>query len=236
MSEQELDIDSNKEEKIEIEEPKKRKMSEKTRNIVEWIVCIVIAVVLTLIFRYFIATPTVVQQVSMYPTLVEDQRLMITRTFRITKKMPERGEIVTFEAPSIPYSPDTADQSNPKAQYVDDKKNFLQKFEYYVLEISKKSYIKRVIGLPGEHIEIRDGKVYINSEELQEDYLSDDVVTESSTFTDFIVPEGYLFCMGDNRTMSTDCRDFGCIPFEKLEGIVVFRFWPFGDAFGKIGN
>ena len=236
MSEQELEKISNEEETIEIEQPKKRKMSEKTRNIVEWIVCIIIAVVLTLIFRFYVATPTVVQQVSMYPTLVEDQRLMIVRTFRITKKMPEKGDIVTFEAPAFPYSTDNVDQSNPKAQYIDNKKNIFQKFEYYVLELSKKSYIKRVIALPGEHVEIKDGKVYINSEELQEDYLGDDVVTESTIFTDFIVPEGYIFCMGDNRTMSTDCRDFGCIPFEKLEGIVVFRFWPFGDTFGKIGK
>lgn len=236
MSEQELDKISNEEETIEIEQPKKRKMSEKTRNIVEWIVCIIIAVVLTLIFRYYIATPTVVQQVSMYPTLVEDQRLMITRTFRITKKMPKRGDIVTFEAPPLPYSSDNIDPTNPKAQYIEDKKNVFEKFGYYILEISKKSYIKRVIGLPGEHVEIKDGKVYINSDELVEDYLSDDVITESSGLTDFIVPEGCLFCMGDNRTMSTDCREFGCIPFEKIEGIVVFRFWPFGDAFGKIGN
>lgn len=223
--------DKKEDDELKLEE--KPKMSEKTKNILEWIVCIVIAVVLTLIFRYYIATPTVVQQVSMYPTLVENQRLIITRTFRITGKMPERGDIITFEAASLTYSEGTADQSNPVAIYMDENRNIFENFVYNVLEITKKSYIKRVIGLPGEHVEIKDGKVYINGKELKEDYLQPDTVTESKIFNDFIVPDGYLFCMGDNRSKSTDCRNFGCIPFEKLEGIVTCRFWPL-DKIGSI--
>lgn len=211
----------------------KLRMSEKTQNIIEWIICIIIAIVLTLLFRYFIATPTVVQQVSMYPTLIENQRLIVKRTFRITGNMPVRGDIVTFEATSHTYSEGTADQSNPIAIYIDDNKNIIDRFFYNVLEVTKKSYIKRVIGLPGEHIEIKNGKVYINSKELKEDYLQPDVITESEIFNDFIVPKGYIFCMGDNRAKSTDCRRFGCIPIEKLEGIVVCRFWPL-NKFGSV--
>ena len=210
----------------------KFKMSDKTKNIIEWIVCILIAVILTLLFRYFIATPTVVKQVSMYPTLEENQRLIVKRTFRITGNMPERGDIVTFEAPSYTYSSSTVDQSNPVAIYSEEERGIISNFLYNVLEITKRSYIKRVIALPGEHVQIKDGKVYINGEELEEDYLQADVITESDVLTDFIVPEGYLFCMGDNRTQSTDCRNFGCIPYEKLEGIVVCRFWPLN----KIGT
>jgi len=208
-------------------------MSEKTRNILEWVLCIVIAIVLTLVFRYYIATPTVVKQVSMYPTLQSDQRLIVKRTFRITKKMPERGDIVTFEAPTHTYSSGTADQSNPVAIYMEEDRGLMSNFIYNVLEITKRSYIKRVIGLPGEHIEIKDGKVYINGEEFKENYVSSDVVTVSEIFTDFIVPEGYLFCMGDNRMKSTDCRSFGCIPYDKLEGIVICRFWPLSE-FGSV--
>ena len=210
----------------------KFKMSDKTKNIIEWIVCILIAVILTLLFRYFIATPTVVKQVSMYPTLEENQRLIVKRTFRITGNMPERGDIVTFEAPSYTYSSSTVDQSNPVAIYSEEERGIISNFLYNVLEITKRSYIKRVIALPGEHVQIKDGKVYINGEELEEDYLQADVITESDVLTDFIVPEGYLFCMGDNRTQSTDCRNFGCIPYEKIEGIVVCRFWPLN----KIGT
>ena len=106
---------------------------------------------------------------------------------------------------------------------------------YYVVEFDKISYIKRVIGLPGEHVQIKDGKVYINGEELEEKYLSDEVVTEAEggQFIDIIVPEDTVFTMGDNRSHSSDSRRFGCIPYEKIEGKVVFRFWPF-SSFGTI--
>ena len=116
---------------------------------------------------------------------------------------------------------------------ITEPKGLFEKFVYYSLEITKKSYIKRVIALEGDHVRIEDNTVYVNGEPLDESYLQPDVITESDVFYDFIVPEGHFFAMGDNRTKSTDCREIGCIPFEKLEGIVCFRFWPF-DAFGKI--
>ncbi len=205
-------------------------MSEKTKNILEWIACIIIALVITLLFRYYVATPTVVKQVSMYPTLKENQRLIVTRTFRITGKAPKVGDIVTFEAPSYAYSSTNADQSNPVAIYVEEDRGLISSFFYNVIEITKKSYIKRVIAVEGDHVEIRDGEVFVNNIQLQENYLKEDVVTESDVFYDFIVPKGYFFCMGDNRQKSTDCRTFGCVPLEKIEGIVVFRFWPFNVA------
>ena len=205
-------------------------MSEKTKNILEWIACIIIALVITLLFRYYVATPTVVKQVSMYPTLKENQRLIVTRTFRITGKEPKVGDIVTFEAPSYAYSSTNADQSNPVAIYVEEDRGLISSFFYNVIEITKKSYIKRVIAVEGDHVEIRDGEVFVNNIQLQENYLKEDVVTESDVFYDFIVPKGYFFCMGDNRQKSTDCRTFGCVPLEKIEGIVVFRFWPFNVA------
>ncbi len=208
-------------------------MNEKVKDILEWGYCIVIALILALLFRYFIATPTIVKQRSMFPTLQENQRLILNRTFRITKKSPERGQIVTFEAPTKTYSKWEADQSNPVAVYDDEPKGIFNKFVYYSLEVTKKSYIKRVIGIAGDHVKIENNKVYINGEEQEENYLRDDVVTESEVFYDFIVPEGYFFAMGDNRTKSTDCREIGCIPLEKLEGFVCFRFWPLSE-FGGI--
>lgn len=208
-------------------------MNEKVKDILEWGYCIVIALILALLFRYFIATPTIVKQRSMFPTLQENQRLILNRTFRITKKSPERGQIVTFEAPTKTYSKWEADQSNPVAVYDDEPKEIFNKFVYYSLEVTKKSYIKRVIGIAGDHVKIENNKVYINGEEQEENYLRDDVVTESEVFYDFIVPEGYFFAMGDNRTKSTDCREIGCIPLEKLEGFVCFRFWPLSE-FGGI--
>lgn len=208
-------------------------MNEKVKEIFEWIYCIVIALVLALLFRYFIGTPTIVQQRSMFPTLKENQRLLLNRTFRIGEVKLNRGDIVTFEAPTKTFTEIDVDQSNPVAVYKQKEMNIFEKFVYYSLEITKRSYIKRVIGIPGDHIKIENNKVYVNGIEQEEPYLGDDVVTKSNVFNDFIVPEGHFFAMGDNRTKSVDCREIGCIPFEKLEGIVFFRFWPL-NVFGKI--
>lgn len=209
-------------------------MSEDTKNKLEWIYCIAIALVLALLFRYFVGTPTIVKQRSMFPTLKENQRLVLNRTHRITGKSPEIGDIITFEAPSRAYSENwDVDQKNPIAIYENQPNGIFEKFMYYGIEVTKRSYIKRVIALEGDHVKIEDNKVYVNGEILKEDYLSTDVVTVSNVFNDFIVPEGYVFAMGDNRTKSTDCREFGCIPLEKIEGIVAFRFWPL-DTFGAV--
>lgn len=199
---------------------------EKSKNIAEWIVCIIGAIIIALLFKYYIITPTVVSGYSMYSELEDGERLIVNRTFRITGNMPERYDIVTFEAPSYIYNYETIDQENPVAIYQEDDRNVFSGFVYNVLEITKTSYIKRVIALPGEHVQIKNGKVYINGEELEENYLQSDTITESELFNDFIVPDGYLFCMGDNRQDSMDSRVFGCIPIEKIEGTVMLRFFP----------
>lgn len=199
------------------------------KEVLEWTYCIVIAVALALLIRYFIGTPTVVKQSSMYPTLKQNQRLVLNRLYRTFHDTPERGDIITFEAPSQSVA------TGVKAVYDNEPQNVFEKFCYYVLEVNKMSYIKRIVALPGEHVQIMDGKVYINGEELKEDYLQENVVTEAKSIylTDFIVPEGYVFAIGDNREYSGDCRAFGCIPFEKIESKVWIRFWPF-DLFGKV--
>ena len=212
-------------------------MSYKLKNILEWIECIVIAIVLALLIRYYVGTPTVVQMDSMYPTLKQGERLVLNRIPRTRKQLPKRGDIITFEQPSVTYiGEDKVDLSNPVAIYDKVPTNIFSKFAYYVLEWGKTSYIKRVIGLPGEHVQIMDGKVYINGEELDESaYLNSNVKTEAygGMFTDIVVPEGYVFAMGDNRSVSADCRRFGCIPLEKIEGKVTIRFWPL-NKFGTI--
>lgn len=213
------------------------KINPKVKDVIEWVICIIIAVVIALLVRYYIGTPTVVESVSMEPTLYARQRLWVNRWGRTTKKMPERGEIITFEAPTriANLSKETIDMSNPVAQYENEPQGVFNKFRYYVLEDNKISYIKRVIALPGEHVQIKDGYVYIDGERLQEDYLAEGVVTdlERGVYDDFIVPENTVFAMGDNRTQSTDCRAFGCIPLEKIESTLAFRFWPL-NLFGAV--
>lgn len=209
-------------------------MSSTAKEILEWVYCIIIALVLAMLFRYFIGTPTIVKQVSMYPTLVQDQRLWLNRWGRTTKTLPKRGEIITFEEPvKTNYTSSEIDKTNPVAKYDDRSgadwlvKNFM--------EIGKRSYIKRVIALPGEHVQIKDGKVYINEKELEEPYLQKGIVTDimGIGFDDFIVPENSVFAMGDNRNHSTDCRAFGCVPLEKIESTVAIRIWPL-DKWGKV--
>ena len=210
-------------------------MNDKVKNILEWIYCIVIAVVIAILIKYFVGTPTIVKQTSMWPTLEQNDRLILNRLPRTFGEMPERGDIITFEAPSNNATGLTAEEiDNPIAKYDNEPTTWWGKFTYHVLEIGKESYIKRVIALPGEHVEIKDGKVYINGEELDEPYLTDDVITEpTGVLNDFIVPENTIFAMGDNREGSKDCRAFGCIPLERIESKVVIRFWPL-NKFGKV--
>ncbi len=219
-------------------EKKENKKKGFFKDMFEWIYCIIIAVVLAVFFRYYIGTPTIVKQESMFPTLQPNQRLWLNRWGRTTKTLPKRGDIITFEEPDkITYNSSEIDLKNPVAQYED-----LYGVDWFInnfLEIGKRSYIKRVIALPGEHVEIKEGKVFINGEEMKEDYIQEGVVTDISGagatigFDDFIVPENTVFAMGDNRNHSTDCRAFGCVPLKKIESTVAIRIWPL-NLFGKI--
>ena len=93
------------------------------------------------------------------------------------------------------------------------------------------------IALPGEHVEIKNGKVYINGIQLEEKYLQNGIVTDllgyEYGFDDFVVPENCVFAMGDNRNHSTDCRAFGCIPQEEIESVVSIRIWPL-EKWGEV--
>ena len=213
----------------------KQEKIDKIKDMLEWILCIIIALVIAILFRYYIGTPTIVKQPSMYPTLVEDQRLWLNRWTRTTKTLPERGDIITFEAPSTTVLTNDEIEESVIARYEEGPTSLIGKFSYYVLEINKMSYIKRVIGLPGDHVVIQDGKVYINDEELEESYLQSGIVTDNGKgyCTDVVVPENSVFVMGDNRPQSTDSRCFGCIPLEKIESKVWIRIWPL-NVFGKI--
>jgi signal peptidase I len=210
--------------------------SEKIKEVLEWVYCIIIAVVLALIVRYFIGTPTVVQMTSMAPTFEPGDRLILNKLTVHLNCDFQRGDVITFIAPDSEYkSAAEADTDNPVAKYNDEPTSVMGKFMYYVLDVGKKSYIKRVIGLPGDYVKISNGNVYINGELLQEDYLQDGVVTTSAIFKEFQVPEGYLFVMGDNRADSKDSRELGCIPISKVESKVMLRFWPF-TKFGTDWN
>lgn len=205
----------------------------KVKNILEWVYCFIIAIIIALLIKYFIGTPTVVKHVSMYDTLEEGQRLWLNRWVRTVHGKYKRGDIITFEAPSrIFYSLEDVDYDNPVAEYSSNPKGLWNKFKYYVLEKGKISYIKRIIGVENDIIKIENGKVYLNGTLLDEPYLDEGTITTSRLFTEIKVPKGYVFVMGDNRGESTDSREFGCVPVDKIESRVAFRFWPLN----KIGG
>ena len=88
-----------------------------------------------------------------------------------------------------------------------------------------KLYIKRLIGLPGETVEIKEGKVFVDGEALDEPYLT---VTTEGTFGPYTVPEGHYFMLGDNRNNSADSRYWNntYLAREKIVGKAVFKYWP----------
>lgn len=85
-------------------------------------------------------------------------------------------------------------------------------------------YIKRVIGLPGDRVGVYGGVVYVNGEPINEPYIFEQPRADEA---EMIVPEGYVFVMGDNRNASSDSRAWGPLNIEKIIGKAVFRYWPF---------
>jgi signal peptidase I len=112
------------------------------------------------------------------------------------------------------------------------KMSDLERFEIIVFKVDNThNYIKRIIGLPGDHIEFLENKLYINGVEYEEPYLDKQVIkTKDFKLEDVVhisqVPEGSLFVMGDNREVSKDSRHFGFISEEHIVGNAKFIFWP----------
>ncbi len=99
-----------------------------------------------------------------------------------------------------------------------------------------KDYIKRVIGVEGDRVEIIDGKVYVNDVVLIEDYIDGNAFTHIYNESYWEVPQGQVFVLGDNREegASKDSRYFGCVDVDSIKGVTGFRYFPFDNRFGSL--
>ncbi|MEM6869303.1 MAG: signal peptidase I [Cyanobacteria bacterium P01_C01_bin.121] len=172
-------------------------MSEKQQNPwIEGLQTVGLSIVLALGIRQFVAEARFIPSESMLPTLEIDDRLVIEK-ISYHFNPPQRGDIIVFRAPQE------------------------------ALEAAKSTtndaYIKRVIGLPGEEIEVSDGKVFVNGEALEEDYIQSPPVY---TWGPDIVPEDEYLVLGDNRNSSSDGHVWGFLERDNIIGRAVVRFWP----------
>ncbi|MGO1367959.1 MAG: signal peptidase I [Senegalia sp. (in: firmicutes)] len=97
-----------------------------------------------------------------------------------------------------------------------------------------KDYIKRVIGVEGDIVEIKDGFVYLNGEKLKEEYIDEDVYTNEEL--EIEIGKEEVFVLGDNRhkNASKDSRYFGTVNIDEITGKAFFRYYPFNDRFGRL--
>ena len=166
----------------------------------EWSKALLIAFGLAWIIRFFLFTPIVVDGESMMPTLEDGDRMIVNKIgYEVGE--PDRYDIVVFHAPE------------------------------------EKDYIKRVIGLPGDHVAYKNDQLFINGEPQAEAYLdpykkdiNEGTLTEDFTLEESaqisVIPEGYVFVMGDNRRYSKDSRHIGIVALEEIIGSTNVVFWP----------
>jgi signal peptidase I len=88
-------------------------------------------------------------------------------------------------------------------------------------------FVKRVVGLPGDHVALRAGKLFVNGSEARTDF---EWIDDHQDMAEQVVPDGNYFVLGDNRPISCDSREFGLVPAELLKGRVRARFWPLAQA------
>ena len=161
---------------------------------------VVIALSIFLIVYLFIMQPHQVNGASMFPTY-ENGEYLLTDKLSYKFGEPKRGDVVVFKAP-------------PSAQCP---------------EGTGCDFIKRIIGLPGETVELKNEQVYVDGVRLKEAYLPDGTQTRQGAYTNagaVKVPENSYLVMGDNRNHSSDSRTWGPVDKNLIVGKVFLRYWP----------
>jgi len=161
-----------------------------------------IAVVLVfLIIRPFVVQAFFIPSESMLPTLREQDHILVNK-FIYRFREPRYGDIIVFRCP-------------PQAS----------------TDGVERDFIKRLVGKPGDELEVKDGVLYRNGERLKEPYLEDPYI--ESPMEPIKVPEDMLFVMGANRNHSNDSRFWGPLDRDRLLGKATIRFWPL-DRMGLV--
>jgi signal peptidase I len=143
------------------------------------------------------------------------------------------------------YQPVKVEGTSMMPSLDDQERIFVNKFVYRIESIERgdivvfryprdpsKSFIKRVIGVAGDHIRIDSGQVYVNGEPLHEDYVPH-VYSDERSYPEIVVPPISYFVMGDHRSLSNDSRDFGPVNTRYIYGKAVFGYWPM-DKMGML--
>jgi signal peptidase I len=161
-----------------------------------------VALILALLVRSYIAEPRFIPSDSMIPTLQVGDRLVVEKvSYRLHS--PEFGDIIVFDPP-------------PQ----------LQELGY----ARDQAFIKRIIGKPGQTVEVKSGKVFVDGQPLKESYIAESPKYNMLPAT---VPEDSYFVMGDNRNNSNDSHVWGFLPKDFILGRAWVRFYPF-DRIGKV--
>ncbi len=190
------------------------------KEILDLIKVIVIALLITNFLNIFVFTLSQVRQSSMETTLIGGDQLIVEK-LSYTFGNPEYGDIIVFIKDPV--------DSSIGAKFLRLYEDMAAKF---MRREGNSRLVKRVIGLPGDEVNIRDGKIFINGKELEEGYTEQLTYGKDKLSYPLTVPEDQYFVMGDNRGMSYDSRDFGCVKREQIDGKVWLRFWPLNKLGG----
>ncbi len=180
--------------------------------LIYWIKQILLVIVVTFLISTLIVQTYNINDVSMEPTFDrQGNRVLVFLTPYIFNAEPDHGDILIVDS------------------RVDRERTFMDRIENNPIvsvitgQYNEHLWIKRVIGLPGDKLEYKDGSVYRNGNQLEEDYTAGEMVAE---FEPIEVPDGHIYIMGDNRNRSSDSRQIGPVPISNIQGRVVLRFFP----------
>lgn len=184
-------------------------------------ILVISAAVLAFLLKTLVAQAFYIPSGSMLPQLQINDRVVVSKlSYRLHD--PRRGDIVVFDCPAVSCVNQKREEGGVKG--------ILRKVAegVGVVQPSAEEFIKRVVALPGETVEGKDGAVYIDGRRLVEPYLPPNTIT--SDFAPLKIPAKHLWVMGDNRTNSSDSRVFGPIPRSSVVGRTVLRVWPLPEA------